>query len=354
MDNIIEQLKPLSVDIKTINLDKKNARMGHDVTQLIASLTKYGQRKPIVVNKNTMTIEAGNGTYQAAKKAKWTNIAAVFVEDDANTAMGYAIADNRLAELSEWDDTQLMKSLAHLGDEFFLVDELDDWRDTFNEADSKTMKPQAKRIRKNRVIPIGNLVLAPYAVRAMSPNEYKRLIDSIRRVGILEQLKVRKIDGGRYEIFDGRQRYKAALELGIEKLECRIYQFDNDADYIAACIATGAVIGKTIGKLMGEAIQQLQGDPDFEKASGMSKDRMEAYKYTSNYETIDVGDGVVQRDLRTTLPETLETIGDEFQTLMIPLTPEQFTTISMVTAKSGKELPDTIYDLCKEYLDGDE
>jgi len=352
VDNIIEQLKPLAVDIKTVKLDKKNTRMGHDLSQLVVSLTKYGQRKPIVVNKTTMVIEAGNGTYQAAKKAGWDKVAAVFVEDDDHTALGYSIADNRLAELSEWNDSQLMESLTHLGDDFFLVDDLDDWRDTFNDADSKTMKAQAKRIRKNRVLSIENVVLPKYAVRAMSPNEYKRLVESIRRVGILEQLKVRKIDGGRYEIFDGRQRYKAALELGIEKLECRIYQFDNEADYVAACIASGAVIGKTIGKLMGEAIEQLGGDPDFEKASGMSKDRMEAYKYTSNYDTIET-DGVLERDLRTTMVETLETIGDEFQTLMIPLTPDQFTTISMVTAKSGKELPETLHDLCKAYLESE-
>ena len=353
MDNIIEQLKPLAVDIKDVKLDKKNARMGHDVGKISASLIKYGQRKPIVVNKNTMIIEAGNGTYQAAKAINWSHIAAVFVEDDEHTATGYALADNRLAELSEWNEANLLKSLSHLGEEFFLVDEFDDYRDTFNEADSKTMRPQAKRIRKNKVIPVANLVLAPYAVRAMSPNEYKRLLESIRRIGIVQQVLVRHKGSNIYEVFDGRQRYKAALELGIEKLECRIFTFESEADFIAACIATGAVVGKTIGSLMGKAIEALNGDPDFEKASGMSKDRMEAYKYTSNYDTIDAGDGVVQRDLRTTLLETLETIGDEFQTLMIPVTPDQFTTISMVTAKSGKELPETIYDLCKEYMDNE-
>jgi hypothetical protein len=101
---IIEDLRPLAVPIDDVQPDPENA-MGHedeDIEEIQRSLELYGQRKPIVVNESNKLIEAGNGTWEAAKRAGWTHIAAVFVQDDDRTATGYAIADNRTAQLSGW------------------------------------------------------------------------------------------------------------------------------------------------------------------------------------------------------------------------------------------------------------
>lgn len=109
---IVEALKPLAVDIDSVEPDPRNARTGHAVDDIARSLKKYGQRKPIVVNRKTGNIEAGNGTWKAAKKLKWKKIAAVFVDDDHETAIGYGIADNRLTDMSEFDVGQLSELLA--------------------------------------------------------------------------------------------------------------------------------------------------------------------------------------------------------------------------------------------------
>jgi ParB-like chromosome segregation protein Spo0J len=114
--NIVESLVPLAADLSSVNLDPNNARTGHDLRRLSNSLTQYGQRKPIVVNKNGNVILAGNGTWTAAKSLGWTHIAVVWVSDDEETATGYAIADNRIGELSEWDLTQLSSSLEVLSE----------------------------------------------------------------------------------------------------------------------------------------------------------------------------------------------------------------------------------------------
>lgn len=116
--NIISDLLPLKTSISDCKLDPKNAREGHDIKSIAESLNKYGQRKPIVVNKKTGNIEAGNGTFKAAIDAGWSHIAAVFVEDDDETAIGYSIADNRTGDLSEFNiDT--------LADLFMNIDALD-------------------------------------------------------------------------------------------------------------------------------------------------------------------------------------------------------------------------------------
>ncbi|MBF0424096.1 MAG: ParB N-terminal domain-containing protein, partial [Magnetococcales bacterium] len=102
---IIPDLLPLKVPVATLQEDPKNARNHSDQStkQVAESLRLYGQRKPIVVNAKTGFVEAGNGTLRAARKLGWTHIAAVRVEDDHETATGYAICDNRTSELSFWN-----------------------------------------------------------------------------------------------------------------------------------------------------------------------------------------------------------------------------------------------------------
>jgi DNA modification methylase len=101
---IAEGLRSLAVPIDDLHIDPANARANHALDRIAASLKAYGQRKPIIANRmQAGKIEAGNGTWLAAKKLGWTWIAVVFVDDDPATAAAYGIADNRLSELSAWD-----------------------------------------------------------------------------------------------------------------------------------------------------------------------------------------------------------------------------------------------------------
>ncbi|MBF0612747.1 MAG: DNA modification methylase, partial [Magnetococcales bacterium] len=106
---MIPDLLVLKVPIASVQEDPKNARRhtAESTQQVAESLRRFNQRKPIVINAKTGFVEAGNGTLRAAKNLGWTHIAAVRVEDDQQTATGYAIADNRVAELSEWDNDAL-------------------------------------------------------------------------------------------------------------------------------------------------------------------------------------------------------------------------------------------------------
>jgi ParB-like chromosome segregation protein Spo0J len=94
-------------------LDPSNARKhgGPNLAAIQGSLAVYGQRKPIVANRRTKAVIAGNGTLEAARALGWTHIAVVFTDDDPVTAAGFAIADNRTAELAEWDGEALDRLL---------------------------------------------------------------------------------------------------------------------------------------------------------------------------------------------------------------------------------------------------
>jgi ParB-like chromosome segregation protein Spo0J len=120
MDNIAEDLQPLAVDIDSVKEDPQNARKhpAENMEALCRSLQTYGQRKPVVVNSETGVIEAGNALWAAAKQQGWDMIAVIRVKDDPDSATGYAVMDNRSAELSEWDYMNLDTILRQLDEAF--------------------------------------------------------------------------------------------------------------------------------------------------------------------------------------------------------------------------------------------
>ena len=106
--------------IKNLRLDPNNARK-HDQRNLDAikaSLDKFGQRKPIVISKEGVIL-AGNGTVTAAKELGWSTIDVTVAPADWDqaTAKAYALADNRTAELAEWDTSVLARQLMELQDQ---------------------------------------------------------------------------------------------------------------------------------------------------------------------------------------------------------------------------------------------
>lgn len=110
-------LEALAVPIGAVCLNPANTRkhLPHGIEALKTSLSKYGQRKPIVVQKQGMIVRAGNGCLQAARALGWTHIAAVVVDEPNVDAVAYEIMDNRSAEVgSEWDNELLYQQLTAL------------------------------------------------------------------------------------------------------------------------------------------------------------------------------------------------------------------------------------------------
>jgi len=106
------------IPIADLTPDPANARK-HDERNLkaiIDSLRAFGQQKPIVVDRRGVVI-AGNGTLEAARRLGWDEIAIVRTDLDPTQATAYGIADNRTAELAEWDSEVLTSLMDSLDDE---------------------------------------------------------------------------------------------------------------------------------------------------------------------------------------------------------------------------------------------
>lgn len=108
-------MKIESLKISELSCDPANARKHGDrnLETIVASLRRFGQQKPIVVDASGV-VRAGNGTLEAAKYLGWEKIDAVKTGLNGSEATAYAIADNRTAELAEWDDDVLAATLQGL------------------------------------------------------------------------------------------------------------------------------------------------------------------------------------------------------------------------------------------------
>jgi ParB-like chromosome segregation protein Spo0J len=104
------------VDIDSVQAHPKNVRQG-DIGAISESLKAHGQYRPIVVDKRTNYILAGNHTWKAAKALGWAEISAGFIETkDDDEALRILLADNRANDLAMYDTGSLEELLRELSE----------------------------------------------------------------------------------------------------------------------------------------------------------------------------------------------------------------------------------------------
>ena len=127
------------VDIDSIETHPKNVRQG-DIGAISESLKAHGQYRPIVVDKRTNRILAGNHTWKAAKSLGWTQIAVGFIETkDDDDALRILLADNKANDLASYNDSELVDLLKDLAESdlgldgtLYTANELDDLYNLMN------------------------------------------------------------------------------------------------------------------------------------------------------------------------------------------------------------------------------
>jgi hypothetical protein len=103
-----------TVDIGSVQTHPKNVRQG-DIGAIAESLKTHGQYRPIVVDKRTNFILAGNHTWKAAQSLGWSQISAGLIETkDDDEALRILLSDNRASDLATYDDGGLAEILKQL------------------------------------------------------------------------------------------------------------------------------------------------------------------------------------------------------------------------------------------------
>ena len=117
--NIPDELTPFLVPVESLSELPGNPRRG-DVEAVKRSYERFGQRKPIVARRSedgTAVVVAGNHQLKAARELGWGSIAAVWADDlSDDEARGFALADNRVADLGGYDDAMLSQLILSVSD----------------------------------------------------------------------------------------------------------------------------------------------------------------------------------------------------------------------------------------------
>lgn len=97
------------VSIELLKEDPNNLREHsvENIEMIKNSIKEYGQYKPLIVDKSSMIVKAGNGRLRAMKELGYKECYCILM--DASDSL--AVIDNRLNELSEWNDDELNKWL---------------------------------------------------------------------------------------------------------------------------------------------------------------------------------------------------------------------------------------------------
>jgi len=101
----LEQLKPWKGNPR---------RHGQDVQALVKSIQHFGWTNPVLMQRGTNRIIAGHGRVEAARQAGLSSVPIIEIDFTEEEASAYTVADNRLAELSEWDLPKLTDCLTEL------------------------------------------------------------------------------------------------------------------------------------------------------------------------------------------------------------------------------------------------
>lgn len=102
--------------VKDLQVNKRNARShsARQVQQIAASVREFGWLAPIVIDEDD-TVLAGHGRLRAAALLNMAAVPTIAVEHlTAERKRAFMLADNRLAELAEWDEALLTVELKEL------------------------------------------------------------------------------------------------------------------------------------------------------------------------------------------------------------------------------------------------
>lgn len=104
------------VPIGEVRPHPRNARQG-DVGAIVQSIRANGVYRPLIVQRETGYILAGNHTWRALRELEHEVAPVVYIDADDEAALRILLADNRASDLGNYDDALLAELLVELATE---------------------------------------------------------------------------------------------------------------------------------------------------------------------------------------------------------------------------------------------
>ena len=144
--------------IKQMNLSDltpydKNPRINDNAVPKVAeSIQQFGFKVPIVIDSNNVIV-AGHTRYKAAQSLGLDSVPCIVADDlSPEQIRAFRLADNKVAEFSEWDFTALHEELEGLADldmqDFgFMASAEIEWDDVPELSESTYDEPKKKQLQ---------------------------------------------------------------------------------------------------------------------------------------------------------------------------------------------------------------
>lgn len=167
--NIID----LSVD-ELIPYENNPRKNDEAVDKVALSISAFGFKVPIVIDANKVIV-TGHTRLKAAKKLGMKTVPCIMADDLTDEQIkAFRLADNKVAEFSEWDEEKLMKELEALGDiDMSLYGfEFPEDNDDEGEDDTYTTKTD----------------IPQYEIQGETP-ELSELVDEVKTTELLDEIE---------------------------------------------------------------------------------------------------------------------------------------------------------------------
>ena len=117
MNNMSKGVNVKMVPIGEVVPYDKNPRLNDKAVDAVASsIREFGFKVPIVVDGEGVVV-SGHTRLKAAKSLGLTEVPVIVADDlDDTKIKAFRLADNKVAELADWDESMLAEELAELAD----------------------------------------------------------------------------------------------------------------------------------------------------------------------------------------------------------------------------------------------
>ena len=108
-------MKIISVDVNSLIPYENNPRQNDDAVQYVAeSIKQFGFKIPIIIDKENIIV-AGHTRLKAAMQIGMKQVPCIIADDlNEEQIKAFRLADNKVAEISEWNYELLQKELAEI------------------------------------------------------------------------------------------------------------------------------------------------------------------------------------------------------------------------------------------------
>lgn len=166
-------------DIKPYeNNPRRNARA---VDKVAESIEMFGFNQPIVVDSDNIIV-VGHTRYKASQKLNMTTVPVLTMPEDVNEdkVQAYRLADNRLNELADWDNDELIQELMDLDEKGFDLDSIG--------FDLEDMMSTEERRDENWLSLADRFIVPPFTILDARQGDWMKRKQQWKGLGITSEL----------------------------------------------------------------------------------------------------------------------------------------------------------------------